>query len=127
MDNGHSNGWDIDLVFQPPNSPDFNVFDLGYFNANQSSQKRFSTKNLDEVINLVQRSSDKLMYETLDIFLSVQKPLESQMKAVGDNDYKLAYISKSSKELKWNSTLSNPAQYTSYFSGKTTAFTSIKH
>nr|CCA22684.1 hypothetical protein OsJ_02110 [Albugo laibachii Nc14] len=35
---GQKNGWDIRLRFQPPNSPDCNVLDLGYIRAIQSLQ-----------------------------------------------------------------------------------------
>ncbi|ETI53387.1 hypothetical protein F443_03632 [Phytophthora nicotianae P1569] len=45
---GRSGGWDIRMRCQPPNSPDLNVLDLGYFRSIQSLQyqtewKRYST------------------------------------------------------------------------------------
>jgi hypothetical protein len=39
-------GFDIRLVCQPPNSPDFNILDLGFFNGIQSIQYKTSAKTL---------------------------------------------------------------------------------
>jgi hypothetical protein len=39
-------GFDIRLVCQPPNSPDFNILELGFFNGIQSIQYKTSAKTL---------------------------------------------------------------------------------
>jgi hypothetical protein len=44
LEAGHEGGWNITLTCQPPNSPDFNVLDLGYFNSIQSLQYQVSEK-----------------------------------------------------------------------------------
>ena len=43
---GKSDGWKIQMMNQPPNSPDLNVLDLGFFNAIQSLQAhKVASKN----------------------------------------------------------------------------------
>ncbi|KAF7833179.1 mariner transposase [Senna tora] len=46
-------GFDIRLMCQPPNSPDMNVLDLGFFSAIQSLQYKESPKTIDELIGVV--------------------------------------------------------------------------
>ncbi|GMJ01565.1 hypothetical protein HRI_003825700 [Hibiscus trionum] len=43
--------FNFQLFFQPPNSPDLNVLDLGYFRAIQSLQHQESPTNIDELVN----------------------------------------------------------------------------
>jgi hypothetical protein len=46
-------GWNISLVFQPPNSPDTNILDLGLFAALQSLfQKKSPTSILDSLVKV---------------------------------------------------------------------------
>lgn len=55
------NGFDIRLCFQPLNSPDLNVLDLGFFRAIQTLQHEQAPKTIDELVaaleNLYLRSS----------------------------------------------------------------------
>ncbi|KAF7123388.1 hypothetical protein RHSIM_Rhsim12G0027300 [Rhododendron simsii] len=60
------NGFDIRLSFQPPNSPDLNVLDLGFFTAIQSLQYREAPRTIDELVNAVEKSFDKLPLHDLD-------------------------------------------------------------
>jgi hypothetical protein len=46
-------GWDIRLVNQPPNSPDCNILDLGWFASIQSMFHRKMPKTLPEIIQKV--------------------------------------------------------------------------
>jgi hypothetical protein len=46
----------ITLVNQPPNSPNTNVLDLGYFNAIQSLQHRKHTNTVPELVKAVEDS-----------------------------------------------------------------------
>lgn len=39
-----ADGWDIRLVNQPPNSPDTNILDLGFFNSIQSLQDPYDSE-----------------------------------------------------------------------------------
>ena len=43
-------GFDIRLICQPANSPDFNVLDLGFFRAIQAIQYKKNAKTLKELI-----------------------------------------------------------------------------
>ncbi|KAH9150998.1 hypothetical protein AeRB84_006286 [Aphanomyces euteiches] len=43
-------GWSIFLKHQPPNSPDTNILDLGFFAAIQSLQYRTSARSIDQLV-----------------------------------------------------------------------------
>jgi len=47
-------GYDIRLICQPPNSPDFNILDLGFFRAIQSIQYKKQAKTVEGLIPTVQ-------------------------------------------------------------------------
>lgn len=47
-------GFDIRLVCQPPNSPDFNILDLGFFRAIQSIQHKKIAKTVEDLVPIVQ-------------------------------------------------------------------------
>ncbi|VFQ94194.1 unnamed protein product [Cuscuta campestris] len=51
-----ADGFDISLTFQPPNSPDLNVLDLGYFRAIQSLQQDHKCKTIDDLVHVVTKS-----------------------------------------------------------------------
>ncbi|GAA0140873.1 hypothetical protein LIER_02143 [Lithospermum erythrorhizon] len=53
-------GFDIQLTCQPPNSPNLNVLDLGYFKAIQSLQYREAPKTIDELVAAVKKSFHEL-------------------------------------------------------------------
>ncbi|KAL6861666.1 hypothetical protein ACP4OV_017366 [Aristida adscensionis] len=48
-------GFDIRLICQPPNSPDFNILDLGFFRAIQAIQYKKSAKTIEALIPVVQQ------------------------------------------------------------------------
>jgi hypothetical protein len=48
-------GFDIRLICQPPNSPDFNVLDLGFFRAIQTIQYKKNAKTIQELLPAVQQ------------------------------------------------------------------------
>ena len=84
-------GWNIVTRYQPPNSPDFNVLDLGFFNSIQS----LAPTSIDELINCVFKAFDVVEHDKLNkIFLSYQCALESSMSVGGSNKYKLRHIQK---------------------------------
>ncbi len=85
----------IDLVNQPPNSPDMNVLDLGFFNAIQTLQRRKPTNTIPELVKAVKDSFDELDKVTLNkVFLTHQQCLEQTILADGGNDYKLPHMGK---------------------------------
>ncbi|XP_044354638.1 uncharacterized protein [Triticum aestivum] len=49
-------GWDIRIVNQPPNSPDCNILDLGWFASIQSMFHRKMPKTLPEIVQKVNES-----------------------------------------------------------------------
>ena len=88
-------GWDISLVCQPPQSPDFNVLDLGFFNSIQSLQYKKRSRNLEDLLINVQSAFDDLSCDTLDnTYLMLQKCLELSMAVGGGNRYKLPHLHK---------------------------------
>ena len=85
----------VQLVCQPPNSPDMNTLDLGYFNAIQSLQHKAAPRNIDELILAVYECFEALHWSKLnDVFLTLQKVMEVCILHDGRNDYKLAHMSK---------------------------------
>lgn len=92
---GTSDGWKIIMRNQPPNSPDFNVLDLGYFKSIQTLQYEENISNIDQLLAAVENSFDKLSYTKLnDVFLTLQKVFECVMQCGGGNDYALPHIGK---------------------------------
>lgn len=92
---GSNDGWNISLKYQPPNSPDFNALDLGFFNAIQALQHQHAPNDIDELITAVEKSFSELPVETLDnVFYSLQKAFECTMLRQGCNGYNLAHLGK---------------------------------
>ena len=76
------------MTNRPPNSLDFNVLDLGFFNVIQSLQHKEAPKTVDDLIKAVEDLFNAVMRETLDnTFLSYQSAMESTMKVGGSNQY----------------------------------------
>lgn len=88
-------GFDIRLSFQPPNSPDMNVLDLGFFRAIQSLQYQQAPKNIDELVHAVDKSFEELSSDNLNqVFLSLQACMVEVMKSYGGNHYKIPHMGK---------------------------------
>ncbi|KAH9151131.1 hypothetical protein AeRB84_006185 [Aphanomyces euteiches] len=101
----------IETTSQPPNSPDFNVLDLGFFNSIQSLQHRKLTRTIDEHIDAVESSFIKLPSSTLSkTFITLQKVMEKALEAKGGNDFQLPHMKKdaSIKELSTFNVICNP-------------------
>jgi hypothetical protein len=82
-------GWDIRGRPQPPNSPDLNVLDLGFFNSIQSLQYKTRPRNIDDLIAKVKDSFNKTEKQALDnVFMSLQDCMIGILKRGGDNTYK---------------------------------------
>ena len=83
------------MMCQPPNSPDLNVLDLGYFNALQAMQLKENIKTKEELVDAVHRTYSTMNIETLDnIFVTLQKFMESILSAEGTNQYKKPRVKK---------------------------------
>jgi len=93
---GMRDGFDIRVVFQPPNSPDMNVLDLGYFRSIQALQHQHPSNWTEELIATVKRSLEELDGINLeDTFLSLQACMTETLREKGGNNYKLPHIHKS--------------------------------
>ncbi|KAF0727833.1 hypothetical protein Ae201684P_004853 [Aphanomyces euteiches] len=90
-----SDGWNIQMPNQPPNNPDFNVLDLGFFNAIQSLQYQSTPSNIDELIDAVVYSFGALPSDTLGkTFVTLQKVLQISIDIEGSDAYKLPHMNK---------------------------------
>ncbi|CAN0272286.1 unnamed protein product [Ascophyllum nodosum] len=92
---GTADGWNIKLLNQPPNSPDTNILDLGFFNSIQSLQDRTTLNTVDELIEEVKRVFTAQESEALGrVWTTYQSVLEKIMLAKGDNDFKMPHLHK---------------------------------
>ncbi|OMO88972.1 hypothetical protein COLO4_20007 [Corchorus olitorius] len=92
-------GFDIRLTNQPPNSPDLNVLDLGFFRAIQALQYQEAPNTVAELVSAVERSFDRLSPESLNnVFLSLQLCMIEVMKVLGGNNYRLKHVNKNRLE-----------------------------
>lgn len=90
-----THGFDIRLVQQPPNSPDTNVNDLGWFRAIQSLQTETASYNVDQLMSVVHISFEELSPQTLNnVFLSLQCCMVEILKVRGQNCYKIPHMKK---------------------------------
>lgn len=90
-----SENLDIRLRFQPANSPDLNVLDLGFFRAIQSLQHQWAAKNVGELISAVEESIKTISAESLNaVFITLQGCMLESMKRNGGDDYKIPHIGK---------------------------------
>lgn len=75
-------GFDIRLTFQPPNSPNLNVLDLGFFAAIQSLHQKETTNSVDALIHDVEKSYENYSSKNSNkIFLTLQSYMVEIMKA----------------------------------------------
>ncbi|VFQ95494.1 unnamed protein product [Cuscuta campestris] len=71
---GNTNGFHITLHNQPPNSPDLNVLDLGFFRAIQSLKDQCAPSTVVELLEAVEGAYDALSPQTLNrAWLSYQQ------------------------------------------------------
>nr|XP_043631468.1 uncharacterized protein LOC122602920 [Erigeron canadensis] len=89
------NGFDIRLRFQPPNGPDLNVLDLGFFRAIQSLQEQEVLGSIDELVHAVETSFHRMSsHELNNVFLTLQTCMKEIMKVHGSNNYQTPHIGK---------------------------------
>ncbi|KAH6834306.1 hypothetical protein C2S53_004669 [Perilla frutescens var. hirtella] len=91
----NTDGFEFTLVQQPPNSPNLNVNDLGWFRSIQSLQTEIETHTVDELVNAVITSFENLYPTKLNkVFLTLQCCLVEIMKVKGHNCYKIPHMGK---------------------------------
>ncbi|KAF0692796.1 Aste57867_16158 [Aphanomyces stellatus] len=72
-----ADGWDMEVVFQPPNSPDMNVLDLGFFRAIQTLQSEKSSRSLEEIVSATESAWLEVSMNTLNKnFVTLQSCLK---------------------------------------------------
>ncbi|KAL7093621.1 hypothetical protein ACP275_11G050500 [Erythranthe tilingii] len=92
-------GFDIRLMRQPPNSPDLNVLDLGFFRAIQSIQYKESPKTVDQLVNAVVHAFETFpAIKSNRIFLTLQLCMIEIMRVRGSQKYKTPHIKKATLE-----------------------------
>ena len=92
---GSVDGWSLRFENQPPNSPDLNVLDLGFFNTIQALQEKEAVRGLDDLIQAVSSAFDNLLPETLNkVFLTLQECMNQIMEVDGSNRYTVPHMSK---------------------------------
>jgi hypothetical protein len=79
----------VDLFDQPPNSPDLNVLDLGYFAAIQALQQRQQQRTVDDLVAAVDKSLKNCHLKFGKIFVTFQKVMELVILHDGCNQFKL--------------------------------------
>jgi hypothetical protein len=85
----------VDLFDQPPNLPDLNVLDLGYFVAIQALQQRHQQRTVDDLVAAIDKSCKELPSVTLGkIFVTLQKVMELVILHDGCNQFKLPHLGK---------------------------------
>lgn len=88
-------GFDIQLMCQPPNSPDLNILDLGFFNAIQSLQHKECPRPIEDLVVAVEKAFDQYRTEKVNhIFLTLQSCMIEIMKVGGMNKYKIPHMRK---------------------------------
>ena len=85
----------ISVYTQPPNSPDLNINDLGFFRAVQAAYDRFSPKNENEVIEFVHKAYDDYDYKKINkVWLSLMMVMNKVLQHHGRNEYSMTYMGK---------------------------------
>ncbi|XP_028782212.1 uncharacterized protein LOC114738342 [Neltuma alba] len=88
-------GFNIRLMNQPPNSPDLNILDLGFFNGIQSLQYKEAPKTVDDLIAAMVKSFESfLAVKSNKIFLTLKCCMVEIMKVRGSNKYDLPHMRK---------------------------------
>ncbi|KAF0697312.1 Aste57867_11995 [Aphanomyces stellatus] len=90
-----SMGWNMEVVYQPPNSPNMNVLDLGFFRVIQAFQLEKFSSSLEEIVATTEAAWVDVSMRTLDKnFLTLQCCIQEVIRSNGGNDYNIPYIKK---------------------------------
>jgi hypothetical protein len=88
-------GLNIHLMNQPPNSPDMNCLDLGFFTSLQSLTDRTTSRNIDELIQNVYIEYQNYNPILLNrVFVTLQTCMIKVMKDNEGNRYKIPHMNK---------------------------------
>lgn len=87
----------LNIVFdnQPARSPDFNILDLGFFNAIQALQNRKKAFKIDSLVIAVEEAFAELEGQTIDkCFMTLQSVMHESLQCLGGNDYQIPHLKK---------------------------------
>ena len=88
-------GLPVEMYCQSPQSPDFNVWDLGFFRSLDGLQQEQTANTLEELITNVQGAFREYCPHKLNrVWLSYQQCMIEAMKLNGGNNYKLPHMKK---------------------------------
>ncbi|XP_074291348.1 uncharacterized protein LOC141618139 [Silene latifolia] len=91
----NSDGFNIHLVFQPPNSPDLNINDLGFFSALQTLQHETAANTVLELVKNVEDAFVKLHPKKQNFnFLTLQTIMVEIMLTKGHNNFTIPHMRK---------------------------------
>lgn len=94
-----ADGFDIRLMCQPPNSPDLNVLDLGFFAAIQSMFQKSSPSNVEDIVAKVIQAFDEYPIDRSNrIFLTHQSCMREILRQKGGQHYAIPHLKKQSLE-----------------------------
>jgi len=94
-----ADGWDIRLMCQPPNSPDLNVLDLGFFAALQALFEKSSPSNIQEIeSNVIKAYLEYPVDRSNRVFLTLQGCMIEIMRAKGGQHYAIPHMKKGTLE-----------------------------
>ncbi|KAH9101901.1 hypothetical protein AeMF1_021417 [Aphanomyces euteiches] len=97
---GLSDGWTIRMMNQPPQSPDLNVLDLGFFNSIQALQQQMECRTIEDLMDAVCSTFRQLSAETLNrTFMTLQRVMGMIIEVKGDNRYKIPRSKKPEEEM----------------------------
>lgn len=92
---GRADGWRISMSAQPPNSPDCNVLDLGFFASIQALQHKKRAATVEELLRNVREAFDDLHFTKLDrVFMTLQLVLGEILANGGSNRFKIPHKQK---------------------------------
>ncbi|RHY13927.1 hypothetical protein DYB32_010888, partial [Aphanomyces invadans] len=90
-----TDGWTFVVRSQPPNSPDLNVLDLGFFASIQSLQYKSVSRTVDDIIEATLSAFECLGVEKLEnVFLTFQAVMRLVIQHSGDNQFRLPHLGK---------------------------------
>ena len=87
--------WNIKMMNQPANSPDFNIQGLGFFRGVQSLQYEHGPRTVQELINASNAAFDAYEPRNIDSnLITLQKCMECSLMRHGGNRYKQPHVGK---------------------------------
>ncbi|KAJ1278221.1 hypothetical protein BS78_04G062700 [Paspalum vaginatum] len=96
-----ADGFDIRLMCQPPNSPDLNILDLGFFSSLQSVYQKTSPKGIADIVQKVEEAYNNYSANISNrIFLTHQSCMREIMRLNGSQHYPIPHLKKAALERK---------------------------